>query len=358
MNVTQALSKLTRSIRVVVALLVAMTALLALPGVAGAVATIDPRQTFYRSYTGDRATLFGDVNGDGKVDVLAVNNDGLFVSLATPTATARFTRPTRWTSNPYYGDRGTYLADVDGDKKADAIVVNNNGVVVRKSTGSSFSANELWTDGAYYGDRNTFFADVTGDKKADAVVVNDTGAVVRPANDQGTRFLGNENWRFGDFRYTYSQAADLDQDGRSDLVSQDLGWNATVFYSWKDAAGRGSFGDLELNPTVACPGLPSSCYTLTPANLSASTGLEMGYWNNQAFTYTAQTGASSGAFPVGYGHCGSWPSTFADWNKDGLAEFLQATPGKVVVFKNTGGSFQALDSCPPAPAAPASSGLS
>ena len=41
-------------------------------------------------------------------------------------------------------------------------VVNDDGVVVRRSDGSSFLPNEFWTEGADFGSRGTFFADVTG----------------------------------------------------------------------------------------------------------------------------------------------------------------------------------------------------
>jgi hypothetical protein len=58
-------------------------------------------------------------------------------------------------------------------------VVNNNTVTVRPSNGLKFGPNEDWTHGAYYGTRGTYFADVTGDGKADAIVVNDNTVVVR-----------------------------------------------------------------------------------------------------------------------------------------------------------------------------------
>jgi hypothetical protein len=38
----------------------------------------------------------------------------------------------------YFGSRGTHFADVTGDRRADAIVVNDDGVTVRRSSGSSF----------------------------------------------------------------------------------------------------------------------------------------------------------------------------------------------------------------------------
>src|SRR5262245_49718337 len=73
-----------------------------------------------------------------------------------------------WTSGPYFCDRGTFFADVTGDGRADAVVVNNNKITVRRSDGFSFLPNEDWTTDAYFGDRGTFFADVDGDGRADA----------------------------------------------------------------------------------------------------------------------------------------------------------------------------------------------
>ncbi|NJM59204.1 MAG: M23 family metallopeptidase [Oscillatoriales cyanobacterium RU_3_3] len=52
------------------------------------------------------------------------------------------------------GDKGTFFADVTGDGKADAIVVNvvnNQGVTVRRSDGNKFLPNERWTDIGYMG---------------------------------------------------------------------------------------------------------------------------------------------------------------------------------------------------------------
>ncbi|MEH2234957.1 FG-GAP repeat domain-containing protein, partial [Nostoc sp.] len=84
----------------------------------------------------------------------------------------KFAQNESWTQNPYYGSLGTYFADVTGDGKADAIVVNNDKVTVRRSNGFSFNPNESWTENPYYGSLGTYFADVTGDGKADAIVVN------------------------------------------------------------------------------------------------------------------------------------------------------------------------------------------
>lgn len=70
-----------------------------------------------------------------------------------------------WTANAYFGNHAPYgaFADVTGDGLADAIIVNNNGISVRRSTGTAFANPETWTTTAYFGDRATGFADVTGE---------------------------------------------------------------------------------------------------------------------------------------------------------------------------------------------------
>ncbi len=78
-----------------------------------------------------------------------------------------------WTHGAYFGSRGTFFADVTGDERADAIVVNDGTVTVRRSTGVDFTPNEDWTHGPYFGNRGTFFSDVTGNGRADAIVSNE-----------------------------------------------------------------------------------------------------------------------------------------------------------------------------------------
>ena len=39
-----------------------------------------------------------------------------------------------WTSKPYYRTRGTFLADVTGDGRANAIVINDDKVVTRRAS--------------------------------------------------------------------------------------------------------------------------------------------------------------------------------------------------------------------------------
>src|SRR5262245_979551 len=96
-----------------------------------------------------------------------------------------------WTGGPFYSlsNQGTFFADVDGDGRADAIVVNADTVTVRRSTGSGFGPNEDWTGGPYYSSRCLviFVAAVTGDGRAEAMDINADTVTVRPSYGSGFR---------------------------------------------------------------------------------------------------------------------------------------------------------------------------
>lgn len=136
-----------------------------------------------------RADYFADLNGDLRADAIVVSGHGITARLSTGTG---FGANVTFSSVPYYGRFGTYFADIDGDYDADAIVVNENGIVVRRSNGSSFGSNEIWSSVPYFGRHGIFFADVTGDEKADAIVVSEESVVVRRST--GSSFGANEVW--------------------------------------------------------------------------------------------------------------------------------------------------------------------
>lgn len=169
---------------------------------------------------GRQNIYFADVNGDGKADAIVANKTSVAVRLSDGT---QFLPQAAWTREPFFGTLpsgiNNYFADVTGDSKADAIVVNPSGITVRRSDGSRFSSNELWTREAYYGGLGTYFADVTGDGKADAIAVNTSGITVRRSD--GVRFLRNELWTSEPYFGSIGQKvyfADVDGDGKADAI--------------------------------------------------------------------------------------------------------------------------------------------
>jgi len=171
----------------------------------------------------------GDVNGDGRDDIVAFHNtEGVYVGLSTGTA---FATPTLWTTdfawnNDDYNHR--VLADVNGDLKADVVGFKyGDGVYVGLSTGSGFSAATKWFNGlGGWGPQNRYLrtaADINGDGLADLVAFDpgdgrgtfvwlSDGSSFSKASHWSTDF----NWK-GDIYY-HREVADVNGDGRADVV--------------------------------------------------------------------------------------------------------------------------------------------
>jgi subtilisin family serine protease len=187
---------------------------------------------------GDRATLLADVNRDGRADVIAVNYaSGVWVSLSTGSG---FAAPRQWAVPPrssftgqpgYWGTRGTFMADVNGDGQADIVAINDQSVTVALSTGTSFNPFQMWAPNfSVFGERATAVADVDGDGRADLVGVNSIGTWV--ALSTGSGFALPQPWAgFSIYGTVDTVVADLNGDGMADLVAVDASgiWGA---FSW------------------------------------------------------------------------------------------------------------------------------
>ncbi len=144
--------------------------------------------------------LLGDVNGDGKADIVAICPDpnasegtGVYVSLSTGSA---FIKPARsWTDDfGWLGDNNAHrdVGDVNGDGRDDIVgYVAGDGVYVGLSTGSSFADSTEWLDGVRpWGPQATYpwtLGDVDDDGYED-IVAYQTDGQIWVAFSTGTSF--------------------------------------------------------------------------------------------------------------------------------------------------------------------------
>ena len=101
-------------------------------------------------FTGSKAMLVGDVNGDGRADLVAVGDNDTQITTVMLSAESveqppsrtgpRFLDPVHWSNDPFFGTKATLLGDVTGDGRADLVAVNENDTWVMLSTGSGFPA--------------------------------------------------------------------------------------------------------------------------------------------------------------------------------------------------------------------------
>jgi hypothetical protein len=212
----------------------------------------------------------GDVNGDGKTDIVAFGENGTFVSLSTGSG---FTAPATWVRSFGRGEKGgwwtsqnTYprmVADVNGDGRDDIIGFGNNATYVALSTGSGFTTPTEWiydfgvspTAGSWtsYDLFPRTVADMNGDGKADIVGFGRNG--VQVASSTGTSFrppvmwvenYGTQAGGWSNYNIFPRVVGDLNGDGRNDIV----GFGNKATYASVTASGKLS---LALATMLAAP---------------------------------------------------------------------------------------------------------
>jgi IPT/TIG domain/FG-GAP-like repeat len=221
-----------------------------------------PVQWSSTSFSGTVTTQAGDVNGDGKADLIGVNNSSTdhstWVMLSSGSS---FGTPVQWSSLPFAGTVTTRVGDVNHDSRADLIGINygggDNSTWVMLSTGTGFSAPALWSSQPFFGSVLTSVADVNGDGRTDTVAVNGSTSYASLANTAGTAFGSVFQMSSVAFQGTLTTTlGDVTGDGKADLVGINRGGDNST---WVMASSGSAFGApaLWLNASA-----PSSVATL------------------------------------------------------------------------------------------------
>ncbi|MER0438106.1 FG-GAP-like repeat-containing protein [Emticicia sp. W12TSBA100-4] len=199
----------------------------------------------FATNTGPRSVCIADFDSDGKPD-LAIAHSNINMSVLKNTSTSgsiSFNAKVDFVLTA--GNNSTYIgsADFDGDGKLD-IAVNNNGlstVSILRNTAtsgtidaSSFAAKVDFNTGALpFG---FSIGDIDGDNKADLAVANFTGnsmSILRNKATSGTIDANSFAAKFDITTGTSCSAtnlADIDGDGKLDLLAVNLGTNTVSIY--------------------------------------------------------------------------------------------------------------------------------
>lgn len=182
-----------------------------------------------------------DVNGDGRADVVAFDDDGVLVSLSDG---GRFLSPTRWLDRFGYGQQAgswrserhpRFLRDINGDGMSDVCGFGDDGVYVSYSTGHSFNSPTRVLSSFGYGNgaggwrmnrHVRSIDDVDGDGRLDILGFGDDGLFVSRGHgtyfDSPTRRVSNFGYRSSAGSWRNSRdlrlLADVIGHGRSDII--------------------------------------------------------------------------------------------------------------------------------------------
>ena len=176
------------------------------------------------------STAIGDLDGDGRPDVLTVNDDEtISVFIGKPDGTLGSRRDYLTSGDP----AGAAIADLNGDGHADVAVADRGGfatVFLNRGDGT-LAAKQDYACGA--GPASIATGDIDGNDSPDLVVTNSSSISVLRNNGDGT-FHAMEEYPVDKGSPVSVALGDLNGDGKADVVTGDGDRDVSVFLNHGD----------------------------------------------------------------------------------------------------------------------------
>jgi hypothetical protein len=219
-----------------------------------------------------RGVALGDVNGDGRLDIVVANSDSYQVGVLLGQAGGTFGTATAYhPGNSSPGNSSPFavaLSDVNGDGRLDIVATNTNsadvGVLLGQTGGTfgvaiAYPAGGLTPKGERDGPSGLELGDVNGDGRLDIVTANpNSNRVMLLLGQAGGTFAAATTYPSGGERTAYVALGDVNGDGWPDIVttsvdSDNVGvlLNLSSTLATSPAAGA---ADLALYPNPAHAG--------------------------------------------------------------------------------------------------------
>ncbi|MGN6312912.1 MAG: reprolysin-like metallopeptidase [Rhodanobacteraceae bacterium] len=268
----------------------------------------------------------GDVNGDGKADMIVYNttsgNLGWWIMNGTSVASYhQQTGPA--------GFRVATIGDFNGDGKIDVLWTNSShGLLMWLSTGSGFTQQKA---SGYPADWSVVGAgDVNGDKKADLLLYNRTNGRLGWWLMSGPTIL-SAHQQSGPVGYSVAGTGDFNGDGKTDLI-----WTNASHHLWMWLSTGTAFAQQQ------APAYPADWKLVATGDVDGDGHADLLYYNQSSHRigWWAMNGASVNAYfqqpvPIGFHLAGA-----GDFNGDGNADVtLMDSSNNVIIWLSQGTAF-------------------
>jgi hypothetical protein len=188
--------------------------------------------------------LVGDFNGDGRKDMVSFtrgNAGDVYVALSDGT---RFGSGVKWHGDFSFGEEIPAVGDVNGDGRDDILTFTRGttgDVYVALSTGAGFGPGMRWHDNFSYGSEIPAVGDVNGDGRDDIITFTrgssgDVYVALSTGGGFGPGTLWHNNFSYGS---EIPAAGDVNGDGRDDLITFTQGTSGDVYVALSTGFGFG-----------------------------------------------------------------------------------------------------------------------
>ncbi len=331
----------------------------------GLLLSLLPVLTFDGGSYGSASIAAADFNGDGKPDIVVAGEicsvlcSGAVVGILLGNGDGTFQSAVNYETGGLLASLA--VADVNGDGKLDVVVVNEFcadgsqscvGVLLGNGDGT-FQAVVTYNSGGFMG-RSLALADLNGDGKLEVAVAHfcaSNGNGYCPFDEAGLIgvLLGNGDGTF-QTAITYSPAgygtssiavADINGDGKADLLVANQCAAICEFYGEGSVGILLGNGDGTFQPAVTYDPAGTNSIYVTVADLNGDNKLDLVVEN--AGSVSVLLGNDRGTFqpPVTYNTGGGTSVSLADLNGDGKVDMLTVGASTVdVLLGNGDGTFQ------------------
>jgi len=174
-----------------------------------------------------RSVTLGDVNRDGILDIVTANRDSSTVSVLLGNGNGTFQTQVPFSTG--FSPRSVALGDVNGDGKLDIVTANNNSDTASVLLGNGngiFQTQVPFSTGSNSNPRAVTFGDVDGDGNLDIITANNGDAKVSVllGNGNGT-FQGQQTLAVGSNPRAVT-LGDVNGDGNLDIITANFADNS------------------------------------------------------------------------------------------------------------------------------------
>lgn len=200
-------------------------------------------------YSPDGAYDIGDIDGDGKQDIVTStgwdNKIAIYRNNSTP-GIINFTAAVQITQANL---RYVKLTDIDGDGKIDLLAGGGMSIYRNTSNPGSIAFADPYTLPNVTVERNFVVVDMDNDGIKDIVTSNQ---VIKNTSTNGNLSFGNRA-DFDGFSHSRLQCADLDQDGKPEIVIADIYGSKVVVYRNLSSVNTVSLSESKQFPATTGP---------------------------------------------------------------------------------------------------------